>query len=266
MLAKLRDAMRSPDVGVMDAFSKILFGREIRGLSLVSDYWFGTDGGPQWLWDSVLSTGQMHLVMKEATARIAELLLAGAGPVQYWLQCGHPKFRMVIAWDGATEADTKLTEGNWKPKNINGPVRLWVFVPFNSGYGMKSGYGSTENPTAEAVSKLADLNARVVAAGNKPELMNPMMTLHDLDEIVDGYPLGMCPWRRHPLALKPDNDQDLDRRDLAITHLPSFAEPPPTMPNDRHRQEDIWTRKTSAIEVSWQTTRTGHLIYHGRQT
>jgi hypothetical protein len=96
--------------------------------------WFGEE--PMWYGNSVLSPGQIHEIMRESRARTVELLDAGAGPLTIYIGCGHPRFRTIITWDGATAEDAELTaDGHgWSPRRPEGEIVMWVLSPFNTGY------------------------------------------------------------------------------------------------------------------------------------
>jgi len=103
--------------------------------SAITGNWFGERS--MWLGNSELTPGQIHEVMRESRARLAELLLAGAERVDIYIGCGHPRARTLITWDGACADDAALTpdrEG-WTPADARGQVvTMWVMVPFNTGY------------------------------------------------------------------------------------------------------------------------------------
>ena len=258
-LAGLLSSIRTDGVGVMQAYGGI-FGRPfVDNLTDVADCWFGTQGAAQWLWDSTLSTGQMHQVMRETTARIAALLLAGVRPVELWLQCGHPRYRTVLAWEGATAEDAQPPVGGvWTPKQPRGRLRVWVYVPFNAGY------GTVAQPTKAAQDARDALAARVPSSGDgpHPEHLSPPMSLRDVHDIVYGYPGGHLVWRRTNLALQASADPWPDPAGMSYSYVGEFAEPPPTMPYDAPRQRPVWARRSPAIEISWQGAGPGHLIYH----
>lgn len=97
--------------------------------------WFTDE--PFWFGDSVLNPGQIHEVMCESRARLAELLLAGARSVQIRISCAYAQMSATITWPGATRTDAELTDDAelWAPADVAGQdVALWLRTPFNSGY------------------------------------------------------------------------------------------------------------------------------------
>lgn len=108
----------------------------------VTENWFGQR--PMWFGNSELTPGQIHEVMRESRARLAELLLAGAKSVTIYIGCGHSRAHTLITWDGAVAADAALTAdgAGWAPADVRGQaVTMWVMVPFNTGYRFPDDYG-----------------------------------------------------------------------------------------------------------------------------
>ncbi len=255
-LERLRDAMREGQ-GVMPAYFEI-FDLPTSALKATEQNWFGIGGAPQWLWDSTLTTGQMHQVMVETTARIAELMLAGAGPVSIYLQCGHPRFRTLMSWKDAAPEHAGAT---WPPTKASGELRVWVHTPFSSGYAHK-----LNAPTADAKAMLDDLIARATRAGD-PARMDPPMTIDELDVVVDGFPPApRSPWQGTVLG----QQSDAATGTLTLRYLPELDEPLPDPPREHHEDEDepaketllISPRTVPAIEISCVSE--GALVFHGR--
>lgn len=103
--------------------------------TIIDKNWFSEE--PMWFGNSVLTPGQIHEVMREARARLAEMLLAGASSVELYICCGYPKLSVSLTWPGAVRADADLTgEAElWAPVDVvDQPVGMWVRTPFNTGY------------------------------------------------------------------------------------------------------------------------------------
>lgn len=221
------DLIWNTDMGLMDAHTRAFFGGQVHEkLSSVSDTWFGggSPSRPMWLWDCTLTLGQMHQVMRESRARTCALMKAmrQAGYeteklVRIWLQCAHPRMRTVITWPGAQPEDAENWDTPWEPKMATGPVRVWVFVPYNAGYGYY--------PTPEQRAAAAELKSRLdaeVGANGKPQ---DVMTYEHLDVINDGTPAGELVWRGTNLATRSDPTLG-DRAGLQVRFIPRVQEPP----------------------------------------
>lgn len=138
LAASLRAGMSLADAHGA-AFPGVLRGAYSRW---IHGNWFGER--PMWFGNSELTPGQIHEVMRESRARLAELLVAGAKSVAIYIGCGHPRAHTLITWDGAVAADSALTadRAGWAPVDVQGQVvTMWVMVPFNTGYRAPDDYG-----------------------------------------------------------------------------------------------------------------------------
>lgn len=169
----------------------------------VTENWFGER--PMWFANSELTPGQIHEVIRESRARLAELLLAGAKSVRIYIGCGHARARTLITWDGACAADARLTPdgARWMPAAAQGQdVTMWVMVPFNTGYRRPDDYGQpTGMPAAAAArSTAADPTEQVEALARQllsRHIGSVTDRLRSAGVVVD--PDGTVPAQHEPL-------------------------------------------------------------------
>lgn len=258
-----------PQLGLMDAHFRAFFGGSTpSALRNVADNWFGRQ--PMWFRDSSLSVGQIHQVMRWSRAWTAELRRAGGGPVEFWLRCGHPRFRTVITWEGGTEQEAPTGGEPWRPRPIGGPIRVWVYTPLSSGYGR---VGSP--PTQEARALLLELKDRPRDEG---------VTAEQLWKIVYGHPGDTTIFKGTNLAVQghPPGDPLPDPAGLEVTVLDAFVEPPeealyvdsaygggaatgggygPSGPGP-YQLARPRARTVRGIEVSWRDAGAGTFLVH----
>jgi hypothetical protein len=244
--------LRTGGMGLMDAHADAFFaGRTPAGLADVADRWFGTNGGPMWLWDCTLTPGQIHQVMRESRARTVELLLAGAPSVSLWVQCGHPRFRTVITWPGASDDDAApATAGVWQPSTKpSGAVHVWVFTPYNAGHAK----APSHEARTEALLRLSSLSD-LVQRGKPPR---EVMTYDDVKVISDGFPEGDPVWRNTPLAVAA-GDPLPDPAGLQISFRTNLTEP--FLNPAGYPPLDTPERIVSGIELSWAGAGKGNFV------
>jgi hypothetical protein len=241
---------------LMDAFVVAFLGGGPSPLGAVANNWFGigTPSLPMWLWDCTLGLSQMHEVMKETAARTCALVRTERAqgnfwPVELWVQCGHPRLRTIITWPGATTEDATLGTGPWAPANPTGAVRVWVFIPFNSGYA-EGPYHPTPDEVIEAMDRRRVL-IREIDGGSAPA---DVMTLRDVWTITNGYRENYLVWRGTPLAVQPDAARGISpatRAGLGITYLPAVLEPPRSSLSYERLAIDPRPQPSPGIEISW---------------
>lgn len=183
-----------------------------RQLGRVDENWFGEQ--PMWFRDCTLTVGQIHQVMRWSRAWTAELLLAGGGPVEFWLRCGHPRFRTVVTWEGGVAQPRPEGGQRWRPNPVSGPVRVWVYTPLNCAYGR---FG--ERPTAAAAAQLE-------ALGTRPR--DVPVTAEELWELVHSHPGGTTIFTGTNLAVEghPAGAPLPPAEGIEVTSLEGFVEPP----------------------------------------
>jgi len=252
-LRKFVRLLRTERLDLMDAHFTAFFGGSHPRLGEVNDCWFGASGSPMWLWDCTVAPEQIHAIMREARARTAELLLAGAGPVEMWVQCGHPRFHTEITWQTARPEDATPAVGieSWAPaeRPALGPVRVWVYTPFNSGYSMD---GSTEHYEASKARRQELIE--LVNGGARPR---DVMTYEDVSFIGKGFRAGSQPWRRTPLAVRPKG-YPADPAGIDVTFLPPRAEPPRSALGTKPPQ--MLARTVAGIRLDWRGAGRGVIV------
>lgn len=212
------DLILDDDADLMDAHHKAFFGDAAstqlfrEQLSKVADNWFGEE--PMWFRDCTLTVDQIHQVMRWSRVWTAELLLAGGGPVEFWIRCGHPRFRTVITWGGDVVQDPPVPGQRWEPKDVRGPIRVWVYTPLNCGYGPR---GVAVSPESRAL--LAELGARPRKDG---------ITGQELWKLVHGFPGNRTIFVGTELAVE-GREVGAERppvAELDVKAISGFVEPP----------------------------------------
>jgi hypothetical protein len=222
----------------------------------VANNWYGIGDPcrPMWLNDCTVTPKQIHQVMIETSARVCTLLAIGRGGVNrdqvtpdYWLQCGHPKFRTIIAWPEAQVEDAHqdtLAQIPWQPANpdVSGVIRLWIFTPFNDGYNDQA----TPDQVDQAKGALATLNARR-GTGQLQRLSR-----NDVFSVLDNLPRGSFPWRGTNLAVPCDPAAyEPTRPGLSLRFIPAVLEPPLSLLSQNQPRLDKTRPPVPGIEISW---------------
>jgi hypothetical protein len=222
----------------------------------VANNWYGIGDPcrPMWLSDCTVTPKQIHQVMIETSARVCTLLAMGRGGTNrddvspdYWLQCGHAKFRAIIAWPQAQEDDAQrdtLDQVPWQPANqdVSGVIRLWIFTPFNDAYNDQA----TPAQVAQANEALAGLSGRR-RAGHLQGLSR-----NDVFSVLDNLPRGSFPWRGTNLAVPCDPvDYAPNRQGLSLRFIPAVLEPPLSLLSQNQPRLDKTRPPVPGIEISW---------------
>jgi len=261
--AKLQTFIQLIEQGerLMDAHNKAFFPDQVSPLSAVDKNWFGAK--PMWFLDCTLTTGQIHEVMRWSRVRTVQLLLAGGWDVHFWLQCGHPRFRTVITWPGAERDEPPCGGRKWRPTPFAGPVRVWVYTPFNSSYGDPSKLTDQKMKKArerreQLLRRASEFRAKLEKAktGEDPPRISDFISRKGLDELLDNLPADERIFQGTPLAISGD-DTGFGKPDgLSVKPLEGFEEPPR---NPREKEPNMYSlpgpqfdpTEANGIEISW---------------
>jgi hypothetical protein len=270
-LSDFVENIRTKGEGLMDAHAHAFYGTKLPGeLKRVHNNWFGAT--PMWYRDCTVSPGQIHQIMRESRARTAELLLAGGQRVEFWLQCGHPRFRTVITWDGATEEDAEPTDGQtWSPRagEVTGCVQVWVYTPFNSAYGDVAWLRTDANRSREKEAR------DTLSHHTAPSAPHVLLPEDDFFKLVNDLPAGETIFQGTALAVAGDEDIYPDPADLEFRPLVGFPTPPPDPdPEDEYYKPykgqmlllpgvpRLDPGERNGIEITWQGAGEGEMLIH----
>jgi hypothetical protein len=84
---------------------------------LVAGNWFGEDKEPMWHRDAHTRPAEMHRIMCESEAYLAELLAAGAEGCEFFGQCNHLDFETWITWPRSGYLGQKIRVFRFVPNN-----------------------------------------------------------------------------------------------------------------------------------------------------
>ena len=238
-------------IGVVDARQSVYGGSgPLMSFVRTNERWFGAQQNPMWLWDCTVTPEQIQEVMREAYARVADLLGDNAdNRIEFWIQCGHARFRMLLTWPSAIRECAQDWEQRPQPETGE-LIRLWVHIPFNSGY---------NTPTAAEAAAAQLRRAELIVAVANGASPATVMSLNDVKTIAFGTDHGIPIWQNTPLAVAnggPPNGSP------SVVFVPNVDEPlawhlgvpPSEVPTP------ISSRNAPGLEFSWPGATDGALI------
>jgi hypothetical protein len=238
-----------------------------------ADNWFGDDGRPMWSRHTKTRPAEMHRVICEAEAYLADLLIAGAERCQFFGQCKHHDFEMWLTWP---------------PYGFVGEeVRVWLFSGNDYLYTEDAYAGGAPlavTPKRDPDGELANTVALGVAAANddlvaayrglRDGLDDPSLSpsvFRDLDEAVQaaqgklintaaGHPdLDFPAFKGTALAIASDVGLPV-LGDISIQYLEDFLADPrePRLNQPPEAMLSPAGAPAAGVRFRWDRTRPGY--------